>query len=77
VAGAVGVPAGAAAAAMTAASAVWYGLVCLLAFRAGTNAELLLEGVARQQRWLGGGAAALLVGAVLWWRLRGRGRPRG
>ncbi len=75
VAGAVGVPVWSAAAAMTVASAAWYAVVCALAFRAGTNAEALLAGVARQQQVLGGVAGGLLVvaGAVWWHR---RGRPR-
>lgn len=75
VAGAVGVPAWTAAAAMTVASAAWYALVCALAFRAGTSAEALLAAVAQQQRLLGGGALGLLLvaGALWWWR---RGRPR-
>ena len=50
VAGAMGVAALGAAIAMTLASGVWYGLVCVLAFRAGANADVLLAAIARQQR---------------------------
>lgn len=71
VAGAMGVPLAPAAFAMTAASGVWYALVCALAFRAGGNAEVLLTALAAQRRWLAAGAA-LLVGVWLWRRLRAR-----
>ena len=60
--------------AMTLASGAWYGLVCLLAFRAGASADELLEQMAGQQRALGLGAAALVLVAagVMWWRVRRR-----
>ncbi len=74
VAGALGVPLAPAAVAMTVASGVWYALVCLLAFRAGGNAEALLAALAAPRRWLAIGAA-LAVGAWLW--VRWRRRPRG
>jgi len=76
VAGALGVAPAPAVAAMTAASGVWYGVVCLLAFRAGSSAEQLLAALARQQRGFAIGAVLLLLlGAVAWrWRRR---PPRG
>jgi LPXTG-motif cell wall-anchored protein len=58
--------------AMTAASGVWYGIVCAVAFRAGANAEVVLAQIAAQQRWLGLGAAVLLLGAAGWWWRRRR-----
>lgn len=71
-AGALGIGAVRAAVAMTLASGVWYGLVCVLAFRAGANAEALLARIAEQQRALGIAAAVLVAVAafVLWWRWR-------
>ena len=80
VAGALGVGAVRAGFAMTLASGAWYGLVCLLAFRAGANAEALLARVAGQQRLVGGIAVgiALALGLIWWWRARrhrGSSRP--
>lgn len=71
-AGALGIGAIRAAVAMTLASGVWYGLVCLLAFRAGANADVLLARIAEQQRTIGIAAVAIvvLVMAVVWWRRR-------
>ncbi len=62
--------------AMALASGAWYGLVCVLAFRAGANADALLVRIAGQQRALGLGAAAVVVVAVsvMWWRVRTRRR---
>lgn len=58
--------------AMTLASAVWYGLICVLAFRAGANADVLLAKIANQQRLIGIAAAIVAVSAVavLWWKRR-------
>lgn len=58
--------------AMSLASGVWYGIVCVLAFRAGANAEVLLARIADQQRTIGAAAAVIAVVAVLviWWRKR-------
>ena len=50
--------------AMTVASAVWYGIICWLAFNAGANAELLLEKVADQQLLLAL-AAVVALGIVV------------
>lgn len=58
--------------AMTLASGTWYGLICLLAFRAGVNADGLLAKMADQQRMLGVTAATIvaLVVTAYWWRRR-------
>lgn len=71
-AGAMGIGAVRALIAMSLASGVWYGLVCVLAFRAGANADALLERIAGQQRTVGSVAAAIIVVAagVVWWRRR-------
>lgn len=62
--------------AMSLASGAWYGLVCVLAFRAGANADALLSRIAGQQRTVGLVALALVFTAVgvIWWR-RTRRRP--
>jgi len=62
--------------AMSLASGAWYGLVCVLAFRAGANADALLERIAGQQRTVGLVAASIVVLTmmVFWWRTR-RSRP--
>jgi membrane protein DedA with SNARE-associated domain len=73
VAGAMGVSAVRAAIAMSVASGAWYGVVCVLAFRAGANADQLLSAIARQQRLAGLTAVALvaiLVAVVMWRRRR-------
>jgi membrane protein DedA with SNARE-associated domain len=72
VAGALGIGAWRALLAMSAASALWYGIVCVLAFRAGSNADVLLAQIATQQRSIGLAALALVVvaGGVWWWRRR-------
>ncbi len=56
--------------AMSLASGAWYGLVCVLAFRAGANADALLARIAGQQRTVGLVAAAIVVVAVaaVWWQ---------
>ncbi len=74
-AGAMGIGAIRATIAMSVASGAWYGLVCVLAFRAGANADVLLERIAGQQRTIGLVAAAIVALAigVVWWR-RQRGR---
>ena len=58
-------------AAITVASGTWYGLVTMIAFRAGSNWEDLAENVGKLGRWTALGAvvlAAVLV--VLWYRHR-------
>ncbi len=79
VAGAIGITATRAAAAMTLASGVWYGVVCWLAFRAGANADVFLARVAAQQRVIAVAAVAVVVcgaGVVLWRRATEQKRRR-
>ncbi len=77
VAGALRIGAWRALLAMSLASGVWYGVVCVLAFRAGSNADALLARVAEQQRMLGLVATAVVVAAIgiLLWRRRATRRP--
>lgn len=77
VAGALRIGAWRALLAMSLASGVWYGVVCVLAFRAGSNADALLARVAEQQRILGLVATAVVVTAIsiLLWRRRTTRRP--
>jgi membrane protein DedA with SNARE-associated domain len=74
-AGALHLPPAGTLAAMTGASAIWYGLITWFAFQAGANLEPFLAAVARSQRLLAIGAAAIVLLAVgTWWlvrRLRG------
>lgn len=76
VAGAIRFPAARTAIAMSLASGVWYGVVCLLAFRAGANADVLLNAIATQQRTVGIAAVGLVIVivAVRYWQHRKRGR---
>lgn len=73
-AGAMGIGAVRALIAMSLASGAWYGLVCVLAFRAGENSEVLLARIAGQQRTIGLVAAAIVAAAVvvIWWRSKRR-----
>ena len=71
VAGAIGMNAGSAAVAMALASGAWYGMVCWLAFRAGANADVLLDQISAQQRMAGviaAGVVVLMVAVVVWRR---------
>lgn len=72
VAGALRIGAWRALLAMSLASGVWYGVVCVLAFRAGSSADALLARVAEQQRMLGLVATAVVAVAIglLFWRRR-------
>lgn len=74
IAGALGVQPGPAAVAMGAASGVWYGLVCWLAFNAGANAELLLARIAGQQKLAGFAALGIVTVGVIVYTLRRRRR---
>jgi membrane protein DedA with SNARE-associated domain len=61
--------------ALSLASAVWYGLVSYLAFRAGADWNALMTRVTRYGRFAAIGAAAIVaVGVLVWW-LRRRRRP--
>lgn len=60
--------------AMTVASAIWYGLVCVVAFRAGASADVLLESLSSQQRLIGWLALGVALGAgIIWWFRSRRG----
>ena len=74
VAGALRVGAVGAFVAMTLASGAWYGMVCVLAFRAGANAEALLEKIATQQKLVGAIAAGVAVIALALYIRRRRQR---
>ena len=79
VAGAIGIRAAPAAAAMTLASGVWSGVVCWMAFRAGANAEVFLARVVAQQRVIALAAVVVVVcgaGVVLWRRAAAQKRRR-
>lgn len=74
VAGALGIGALRSLLAMSIASGAWYGLICVLAFRAGANSDALLRRIAEQQRAIGlvaVGVALVGLGYVLWRRRRG------
>ena len=72
VAGAINFGAVRAALAMTVASGLWYGVVCILAFRAGANADVLLDRIASEQRLAGliagGLVLAMIVGGFILYR---------
>jgi membrane protein DedA with SNARE-associated domain len=61
--------------ALSLASAVWYGLVSYLAFRAGADWNALMTRVTRYGRFAAIGAAAIVAAGVLVWWLRRRRRP--
>ena len=60
--------------ALSLASAVWYGLVSYLAFKAGADWESLMARVSRLGRYTAFGAAAIVAVAVLAWWLHRRKR---
>lgn len=74
VAGALRIGAVRAMTAMSLASGVWYGLVCILAFRAGSNAEALLARIAEQQRLVGLLALSVVLVAIVVFVLRRRAK---
>jgi membrane protein DedA with SNARE-associated domain len=76
VAGSLGIGAVRALIAMSLASGAWYGLVCVLAFRAGANADVLLARIGEQQRTVGLIAAAVALIAAGIWIIRARGAKR-
>ncbi len=65
VAGASGMTVASSAMAMALASGVWYGIVCVVAFRAGANAEHVLAQIAAQQRVVAVAAAVIAIIAVV------------
>ena len=73
VAGAIGIGPARAAIAMALASGLWYGIVCAVAYQAGENADVLIDRIAAQQRWIGALSVVLIVaaiGVVVWRRRR-------
>ncbi|MGV3708584.1 MAG: DedA family protein [Gemmatimonas sp.] len=70
IAGAMHIGAVRSALAMGLASGAWYAGVCVLAFRAGSNAEALLEKVGQSQKWLGIGAGVIVVIGLAFWFIR-------
>ena len=70
-AGAMRLPAAQVLGAITAASAVWFGLITFLAFRAGDDWEMLQRHLVRSGTLIGATAVGLaLVGLILWWTRR-------
>ena len=61
--------------ALALASAVWYGLVSFIAFRAGADWASVMERITRFGRFAAIGAAVLVALAGLAWWLRRRRRP--
>lgn len=71
VAGALRVPPVPVLIAIALASGLWYGAITWLAFRAGSNWEVLQATIGRLGRWTAVIAIALVaVAALLWWRRR-------
>ena len=61
--------------AMTLASALWYGLITYFAYQAGANFDALRARMVQGQKWLGVGAAVIVVLALgVWWVRRRRTR---
>ncbi|HET9011207.1 MAG TPA: DedA family protein [Gemmatimonadaceae bacterium] len=75
VAGALRVPAVPAIAAMAVASAAWYGIISVVAWKAGTDWDAVTATIARSGRLITIGAGVVALGAgVLWLRHRRRTR---
>jgi membrane protein DedA with SNARE-associated domain len=74
VAGALRIPFLGAMLAISAASAMWYGAITWLAFRAGNNWETLLATIKRLGWGSALGAGAILLVGAAWWYLRRRKR---
>jgi membrane protein DedA with SNARE-associated domain len=71
VAGALRVPAGSAIAAMAIASAAWYGVISMVAWKAGTDWDAVTAMVGRSGRLITVGASVVaLAGGLLWLRHR-------
>lgn len=71
-AGALRIPAGRAALAIGGASAVWYGIVSYVGFRAGADWRQLSALIARDGKWIAiaAGVVAIVGGAIWWFRTR-------
>ena len=75
-AGAMRLPAPQVLGAITAASAVWFGLITFLAFRAGDDWDMLKKHLVRSGSLAAGIAIALVViGFIVWWVRRRRRTP--
>lgn len=75
IAGAMQIGALRSAIAMSVASGAWYAIVCVLAFRAGSNAEGLLAKIGESQKYLGLGAAVIVLIGVGIWYIRRKRKP--
>lgn len=71
-AGAARVPAPRTFVVMALASGVWYGTICYLAYRFSNDVDALLAAVASSGRWIGIGASAIAVAALVVWFVRRR-----
>jgi membrane protein DedA with SNARE-associated domain len=72
-AGAIKLPAGRVVLSIASASAVWFGLITFLAFRAGDNWDLLQRYLVRSGKVAGGIAIGIVVLAVAAWHWKRRG----
>ncbi len=76
-AGAMKLPAAKVITAITAASALWFGLVTFLAFRAGDNWDQLRRHIARSGKAIGIAAVAIVIVIAVIWYVRRRRAARG
>jgi membrane protein DedA with SNARE-associated domain len=74
VAGALGIPFPGAMAAIAAASGLWYGIITWLAFRAGSNLDVLLARIRELGLWTAALAGAVLLSLGTWWYVRRKRR---
>ncbi len=74
VAGALRIPFLGAMVAIAAASALWYGAITLVAFRAGNNWDRVVELIERLGLGTGAVAAGIVAAVGLWWYIRRRRR---
>jgi membrane protein DedA with SNARE-associated domain len=72
IAGAMKIPAAGTMTSIALASALWYGLITWLTFKAGGNWETLLASVGRLSKWSGAIAGVLVIVGVGIWFLRRR-----
>jgi membrane protein DedA with SNARE-associated domain len=72
-AGALRVPPATTAITLAAAAAIWYGVIIIVAYRAGANWDQLKEGIGEFSKSVGVGALVVLtLGLVIWAVVRGR-----